>query len=480
MPLINENAKGEVTPYRPYTPEFQTLQKRLAANRSNQVQGKMGSRYGSDFGRFYASYAPSRAGSSRIAVTNYGGVNIPSPQYPYPQVQNPPYYQLPTPPNAVNYEKAIADTPEENKEYARNVLNAYRQFLGREADEPGYFAHLHRAIREKANWEQIANWLRESEEGQRYQAMRDVGLQVDPELLSRRQEYERWLKEQELQKAFLAEQLRQGTARTQLNYQTQMEDLARAVAAEQENLRNEMIRRGIWQSGITDKNLQDIAQKEMLARGRIGAETALALSNLEGTYGTNLGTLAQRMGQYGQQYNEAVADLMRRREALVGKTLEEQLRQRQEEAWRRQMYDWEREKFYTNLAAQQAMRSGYGGGGYGRGGYGGGSGSGEVNPGSPGGWQKISEQARLIMGQGGTPEDVIRIFTQQLMVGRPGLDMKGVSADDLASWLQYSADTDHLGLYNLYNSDYKGLNQIARGLQLRARQPNPKRTGKTR
>lgn len=394
------------TPYKPYAPPGQSGQKAYAGLRGNQVQSKI------------KDYAAS------VYPAQYGGTTI-GQQYGWPAIQNPPYYQVPTPPNAINEAKALADTPEPNKQYARDVINAYKQFLGRLPDEPGYMAHLQRAVAEKADWNKIADWLRNSEEGQRYRAMRDVGLQIEPEISSRHQEYQRWLAEQEYQKRYLQEQLRQALQRQQLDYSSQLEDLARAIIERQGAARNEMVKRGVWQSGIMDAALQKIAEQEALARGRLGSEYQAAIGNLMGTYGTNLGALANRMGLYGQQFNESMADLMRRREGLISQALDKLLEQREQEEWRQRMFDWEREKWLADYALRRAaLNRSYGGGGYGYGG-GGGGGSG------PDAMDKFIEQAKLIIDQGGNLDDVVNIFDQAFYGGgRPGLDTRGMDRDD--------------------------------------------------
>jgi hypothetical protein len=172
-------------PYKAYTPEFNTIQKRLAGNWGNAAQGNMLNRqsqgeqsplrnwFNQNIGgqtwnmRGAPAANTNAAGTGGINTNASGGVNVPTPQYPYPQIQNPPYYQAPTPANAINYEKAIADAPAEYKDIAKWVADAYRQFLGREADQPGYMAHYARALAERAagktvNWDTIIGSLRTS------------------------------------------------------------------------------------------------------------------------------------------------------------------------------------------------------------------------------------------------------------------------------------------------------------------------------
>lgn len=441
------------TPYKPYRPEDESANKRYAGLQGNITQGKTGE------GTFRALAAstlnppaqqppviprPENVSTLPFQYTTpsyYGGKGLAGEILS--SYTNPIYYAPPAKvPKMADYEKAIADAPEQYKDIAKWVLDAYRIYLGREADEPGYLSWYAKAVQERGagrpvSWETIANWIRESEEGRHYQVAQDVGLAIEPELLSAEQAYRRWLLENELQRELLGQQLEQRRGAYQADYQTAIEDLARQMAEQRREQQLLAARRGLYHSGILDAALKRLAEQEALAQARMGSEFARNLANLEQTYGTNIGQLAARAALYGQQYNEQLAELMRRREGLIQQALAKALEDWQEEQWRQKMYDWEREKFFTNLAFQKALASRYGGGG---GGYGGGGSSGAYY--SEQYFPQIMQQARLMALQakpGETPEDVAANVTSILLEkaggGRPGLNLN-VPAGAILDWLE--------------------------------------------
>ncbi|MEM1875078.1 MAG: hypothetical protein QXP51_05750, partial [Candidatus Hadarchaeales archaeon] len=90
--------------------------------------------------------------------------------------------------------------------------------------------------------------------------------------------------------------------------------------------------------------------------------------------------------------------------------------------------DWEREKFYTQLAQQMRLaQMARGGGGGGRRYYGGRGGG----VGSTSALDRFLEQSRLIIQQGGNIGDIVNIFDQAFYGGgRPGLNTRGITRRD--------------------------------------------------
>ena len=152
--------------YTPYKPTEQSMLKRRAARASNISQGNTGQTDPAK-AAYLAAYAPPQ---QQAGNRSYGtepmrprtqhllqSATTPQPQQgaytPQATSVTPPYpaapamttrvWEQPTNYTPVNYEQALADTPDANKQIAQWILDAYNTYLGRPADEPGYFANLH-------------------------------------------------------------------------------------------------------------------------------------------------------------------------------------------------------------------------------------------------------------------------------------------------------------------------------------------------
>jgi hypothetical protein len=339
------------------------------------------------------------------------------------------YFQNPAPQNTIDPVKAIADSAEDVKPIAQMIINAYTQHLGRLPDENGYFAHLHRALQERdagkaPTWQTVTDWIRDSEEGARYQTERDVALQVDPEKTALDQAYAQWMLQNQQSGRDAQLSYDQNYGKYALDYSNTLEDLARQVAASRIQSESDMNKRGLWHSGVLDKAYQTIDQNNALARGRIGSEYYRNTGNLTQDLQNALYKLGQNADLYGRQYGENTANLMRRREQLVSQALDKLLEQRQEEQrWQtefdRRVLESDRDYALRLMAAQG------GGGGGGGGGF---SGSGAGGALTPAESDAITQLVLERTGRGMSAEDAIADVMGLVQLGRvPGVSMSGMS-----------------------------------------------------
>lgn len=391
----------------------------------------------------YQPYATTAA-----STQPYTNVNPSTPatvNNPYPNTNQIPttnYFQNPIPQNTINAAQAIADTPDANKDIAQMVINAYTQHLGRLPDEQGYFAHLHRALQmrdagQPVTWQTITDWIRDSEEGARYQTERDVALQVDPELQSMQQAYERWKQENLFNQQNVRNTADQSLGKYGLDYQNTLEDLARQVASSRVQTEADMNKRGLWHSGVLDKSYQTIDQNNMLAQGRIGKEYFRNVGNILQDMDTNIAQLSQRADLYGGQYNTQLADLMQRREQLVSQALDKLLEQRQEEQRWQTQFDrdvMESDRDYA-LRLMAAQGSGGGGGGGGGGGF---SGSGAGGSLTAAEGDAITQMVLEKTANGMSPEAAINSVLGAAQLGQ----IPGVSAAAVGDWMYNNSDAN--------------------------------------
>jgi hypothetical protein len=266
------------------------------------------------------------------------------------------------------------------------------------------------------------------------------------------QAYERWKQENLFNQQNVRNTADQSLGKYGLDYQNTLEDLARQVAASRVQTEGDMNKRGLWHSGVLDKSYQTIDQNNMLAQGRIGKEYFRNVGNILQDMDTNIAQLSQRADLYGGQYNTQLANLMQRREQLVSQALDKLLEQRQEEQRWQTEFDRNVLESDRDYALRMMQMSQAGGGGGGGGGYGGGAGGGGAI--GPDDYARLSEQAALILQQGGTPADVMSIFNQYFSGARPGVGLEGVDPNAYVDWSGAVNDTTYGNsvLDSLWNS----------------------------